>query len=79
SGLEVQEALAGRGIPIVFLGGRADVATAVRAMKAGAIDFLPKPFDTEALLEAVERGLARRRSHEHDAALRHAYSTLTCR
>lgn len=54
-GLEVQNRLAAAGVdsPIVFLSGHADVDRSVRAMKAGALDFLVKPVDTETLLGAV--------------------------
>jgi len=45
-------------LPIVFLSGHADVESAVRAMKAGAVDFLTKPVKREVLLEAVQRALA---------------------
>ena len=57
SGLDLQEALArqSRDEQIVFITGHADV----HAMKAGAVDFLPKPFDNEALLRAVDHALAR--------------------
>ncbi|MGB7790827.1 MAG: LuxR C-terminal-related transcriptional regulator, partial [Terrimicrobiaceae bacterium] len=44
---------------IVFITGHADVPMSVHAMKAGAVDFLPKPFDNEALLRAVDNALAR--------------------
>ncbi|MRG98076.1 response regulator transcription factor [Polyangium spumosum] len=68
SGLDLQEELARRGfpLPLVFLTGHGDVPSSVRAMKAGAIDFLSKPCDDTDLLAAVERALAR------DAAARAA-------
>jgi two-component system, LuxR family, response regulator FixJ len=55
-GLEVQKAMAERGIamPIIILTGHADVAMAVTAMKAGAIDFLEKPFEKAALVAAID-------------------------
>lgn len=55
-GLEVQAEMAARGItmPIIVLTGHGDVSIAVRAMKAGAIDFVEKPFDRETLLQAIE-------------------------
>ena len=61
SGLDLQEALArqSRDEQIVFITGHADVPMSVHAMKAGAVDFLPKPFDNEALLRAVDHALAR--------------------
>lgn len=61
SGLEVQVALDRMGctLPVVVMTGQSDVPTAVRAMKAGAVDFLEKPFDDEVLLEAIRRALAR--------------------
>jgi FixJ family two-component response regulator len=61
SGLEVQEAVsgAGRALPIVFVSGHGSVPSSVKAMKAGAIDFLTKPFDDGQLLAAIRNGLAR--------------------
>jgi two-component system, LuxR family, response regulator FixJ len=59
-GLEVQEELRrqGMGFPVIILTGHADVQIAVRAMKAGAIEFLEKPLQREALLGAIEHALA---------------------
>jgi FixJ family two-component response regulator len=61
SGLELQAALAARQIslPIIFISGRADVPASVRAMKAGAMDFLEKPIDRQTLVEAVGRAIVR--------------------
>lgn len=61
SGLELQSALQRRRIPlpVIFLTGHADVATSVRAMKAGAVDFLEKPVERDTLLDALRRALAR--------------------
>jgi two-component system, LuxR family, response regulator FixJ len=61
TGLELQEALAGRGRveQVIFITGGASVPTCVQAMKAGAVDYLPKPFDDESLLSAVKRALER--------------------
>jgi FixJ family two-component response regulator len=61
SGLELQEALAttGRQMSIVFISGHSDVSMSVRAMKAGAVDFLAKPFDVEELLTAIQRAVAK--------------------
>jgi FixJ family two-component response regulator len=63
TGLDVQRSLRDRhvDVPIVFLSGCADVPTTVRAMKAGALDFLVKPVDGETLLAAVRDGIARDR------------------
>ena len=63
TGLELQRRLtvAGATTSIVFITGHGDVPMSVEAMKAGAIDFLLKPFDDEALLTAIERGIARNR------------------
>ncbi len=61
TGLDLQEAINEKGdaIPIVFITGHGDVSTSVRAMKAGAVDFLQKPFDAHDLLAAVEQAVAR--------------------
>lgn len=61
SGIELLEALRARGarLPIVIITGHGDVAMAVRAMKAGAADFIEKPFHDQTLLDAVHRALAR--------------------
>jgi len=63
SGLELQEALKARNahLPVVLITGHGDVAMAVRAMKAGASDFIEKPFNDQVLLDAVNRALARAR------------------
>ncbi|MET0371952.1 MAG: response regulator [Sphingobium sp.] len=60
-GLEVQRLLAERGVtmPIVIMTGHGDISIAVRAMKAGAVDFLEKPFEKAALLHAIETAFAR--------------------
>jgi FixJ family two-component response regulator len=60
-GLELHEVLVNGGhrLPVIFITGHGDLPTAARAMTAGAVDFLPKPFDDEALLEAVRHALAR--------------------
>lgn len=61
SGLELYEALVSGGyrIPAVFITGHADVPMAVRAMKTGAVDFLPKVFDEDTFLTAVRAAIAR--------------------
>ena len=60
-GLDVQQAMNDRGVglPVVMLTGHGDVGLAVRAMKAGAVDFLEKPFEKAALLAAVEKAFER--------------------
>ena len=85
SGLKVQEKLAGAGVrvPIIFVTGHGDVAMAVRAMKAGAIDFLTKPFRSQDLLDAVfvalERDSARRKMQQWQSTLRQLYESLSAR
>ena len=60
SGLDLQDYLANRHIqlPVIIITGHGDVLMAVRAMKAGALDFIEKPFNDEALLDAIRRALA---------------------
>ena len=60
-GLEVQKALRDRGNhhPIIVMTGHGDVSVAVSAMKAGAVDFIEKPFEKATLLEAIDEGFAR--------------------
>jgi two-component system, LuxR family, response regulator FixJ len=65
-GLQVQAEMAARGynLPVIVLTGHGDIATAVRAMRGGAVDFLEKPFNRERLLEALEVGFALLSDHE---------------
>lgn len=85
SGLELQAALQHHKItlPVVFLTAYADVAASVRAMKAGAVDFLTKPVDRDVLLEAIRRGLARdaaeRAAREEAERLLGRFAALTPR
>ena len=60
-GLQVQEALKDRGIgfPVIVMTGHGDVSVAVQAMKAGAVDFIEKPFEKAVLLSAIDEGFAR--------------------
>jgi two-component system response regulator FixJ len=60
-GLEVQQALQekGVGLPVIIMTGHGDVGLAVRAMKAGAVDFIEKPFEKMALLSSLEEGFRR--------------------
>jgi FixJ family two-component response regulator len=62
-----QESIA---IPIIFVTGHGDVPMSVRAMKSGAVDFLEKPFNDQALLEAIRRGIERDRTARAEAARR---------
>lgn len=61
TGLDLQKTLAGavHRIPVVFVTGHGDISMSVSALKAGAIDFLTKPFDRKALLDAIARALAK--------------------
>src|SRR5580692_7471613 len=77
SGLDLQAGLQRHGInlPVIFLTGYADVPTSVRAMKAGAVDFLEKPVARDTLLEAIRRALdndAQQRAAGEDARQRSA-------
>jgi FixJ family two-component response regulator len=85
SGSELQDRLAEKAplLPIIFLTGQGNIEASVRAIKAGAEDFLEKPASRDALLEAVERALLQfeKRRHEHDRvhALRALVASLTPR
>jgi FixJ family two-component response regulator len=85
SGLEFQDVLAKAGIriPIVFMTGHGDIPMSVKAMKAGAVDFLTKPFRDQDMLDAVTRALerdrTRRESESTSANLRTVFETLTRR
>src|ERR1700678_2641872 len=83
-GLEVQKLISAKtSIPVIFLTGRGDIPSTVRAMRGGAVDFLTKPVDEEALLTSVERALrqdrvCRQEMIEH-ARLVALYESLTPR
>ena len=85
SGLDLQDELARRAItpPIIFLSGFADVPMSVRAMKAGAIEFLVKPCRDQDLIDAIFAGIAKDRSQRESlftlSALRDHLATLTPR
>ena len=85
SGLDFQRELAARNIciPIVFLTGHGDIPMSVRAMKAGAVEFLTKPFRDQDLLDAVrvalDRDRARREQEREMADLRTRFDSLTSR
>lgn len=85
SGLDLQEAFSRSGdpIPIIFITGHGDIPMAVRAMKAGAVEFLAKPFRDEDLLEAIRLALRRDRVAREEALelneVRSKYATLTGR
>jgi FixJ family two-component response regulator len=85
NGPELQQALAGRRseLPVVFLTGRGDIPTSVQAMKRGAVDFLTKPVDEEALLAAIgnalEKDRALRQAREETARVEQRLASLTRR
>jgi FixJ family two-component response regulator len=84
SGLELQRELAaGDGPPIVFITGHGDITSSVRAMKAGAIEFLPKPFSEQELLQAIDTAIAvdreTRQKRSELAELQKHYALLTPR
>jgi FixJ family two-component response regulator len=85
SGLDFQAKLASAkiDIPIIFITGHGDIPMTVRAMKAGALEFLTKPFRDQDLLDAVQAALERDRARHRDGdiivALRAKFATLTPR
>jgi FixJ family two-component response regulator len=85
NGLDVQRALADAGIPIpiIFITGHGDIPMTVRAMKSGAVEFLTKPFNDQALLDAIYVALDRdrvdRQQQDELALLQARYATLTGR
>jgi FixJ family two-component response regulator len=85
NGLELQEVLAEKAIalPIVFISGHGTVPMSVKAMKGGAVDFLPKPFSDEDLLNAISRAIEADRQakegREHLKGLRERVESLTPR
>jgi FixJ family two-component response regulator len=85
SGFDLHQTLLDRDIalPVIFMTGYGDISMGVRAMKSGAVDFLTKPVDREALLDAVRSALSRN-ADEHEAretrrTLRSRYQTLSRR
>ncbi|AEI82641.1 two-component response regulator (plasmid) [Cupriavidus necator N-1] len=85
SGLDLQRMLldAKDRIPVIFITGHGDIPMTVRAMKAGALEFLPKPFREEDLLSAIREALAHnfitRQQQAERGELEHRYATLTAR
>jgi len=84
SGLDLQQRVIDRtDMPIIFITGYGDVPMTVQAMKAGAVEFLTKPFSTDVLLDAVRNAIERSRTtlgHEAEMrALRQRYASLTSR
>ena len=83
SGLELQQELSRRRIvlPIIFITGHGDVQMSVKAVKAGAIDFLEKPFSNEALLACIREAFLHSDSHKKQrdsvAEMRRRYASLT--
>jgi FixJ family two-component response regulator len=85
SGLDLQAELTRRGcsIPIVFVTGHGDIPMSVKAMKAGAVDFLAKPFRDQDMMDAVTAALAKDRTRRESEAglqrLQSRFATLTAR
>ena len=84
NGLDLQKRIAGRSaLPIIFLTGYGDVPMTVRAMKAGAVEFLTKPFESDALLDAIRHAIERSHAALGEAAelkeLQERYASLTRR
>jgi len=85
SGLELQQRLRERGdqIPIIFVSGHGDVPMTVRALKAGALDFLEKPFNEQVLLDRIQQGQEesrqRRKMHAEQSVVRNRMEELTPR
>ena len=85
SGIDIQRELAARNIriPIIFLTGHGDIPMSVRAMKAGAVEFLTKPFRDQDLLDAVrialEQDRARREQEKEVTDLQQRFDSLTSR
>ncbi len=72
SGLDLQEELANKGItlPIIIVTGHGDIPMAVRAMRAGALDFIEKPYRDQELLDRIQQGIEADVRHRKDAAAR---------
>ncbi len=70
-GLELQEEIIRRGwgLPVIIITGHGDVPLAVRAMKAGAVDFIEKPFDDEVLRASIDRGIDQSRRSRGETAM----------
>jgi FixJ family two-component response regulator len=85
SGLDLQRELAANGInlPVIFITGHGDIPMSVRAMKAGALEFLTKPFRDQDLLDAIQQALERdrgaRQQRLETAELRERFDSLTAR
>jgi FixJ family two-component response regulator len=85
SGLDLQRELGRSGvpIPIIFISGHGDIPMTVRAMKAGAVEFLPKPLREQDLLDAIAQAIdkdrAARRQRTELATVRRRYASLTPR
>ena len=83
SGLTFQKELATLGValPVIFITGHGDIPMSVRAMKAGAVEFLTKPFHDQELLDAIHTAIERDRERRREAVLvaelRERYATLT--
>jgi len=78
SGLELQRQLNGSGIPIIYITGHGDIPMSVEAMKAGAVEFLTKPFRDQVLLEAIAVAIKRDRENRKDRAERAECGSRYC-
>jgi FixJ family two-component response regulator len=78
SGLELQRQLNGSGIPIIYITGHGDIPMSVEAMKAGAVEFLTKPFRDQVLLEAIAVAIKRDRENRKDRAERAESESRYC-
>jgi FixJ family two-component response regulator len=84
NGLDLQQKLAeANGPPVIFISGHGDIPSSVRAMKAGAIEFLPKPFSDEELLSAISNAIAKDRETKQQrselARVQASYALLSAR
>jgi FixJ family two-component response regulator len=83
TGIDLQQQLAGQGVEIIFMTGHGDIPMSVHAMKAGAVEFLTKPFADHALLDAIrlalENSRRQRRGRAELAEIRSRYDSLSPR
>lgn len=81
SGLQLQQKLIelGNRLPIIMISGHGDISMAVRAMKAGAIDFITKPFNDQLLLEQIQHALSTSKQTDDKLSIVRRYQSLTPR